>query len=199
MGGGNPGSLRSNEIAMRAFQSVPIETARLVLRPLTEADIAPLFGIHSDPEAMRYWSGTVWPNDERGRAMVRQDLDPAAVDHLRLGLELPQSRRLIGHCTFFKINNQCRRAELGYMLAPDVWGRGYMQEALDAFIDYGFTELDLNRIEADTDPRNERSMKLLERMHFKKEGHFRERWIVDGEVSDSAMFGLLRSEWRRKM
>jgi [ribosomal protein S5]-alanine N-acetyltransferase len=70
-----------------------------------------------------------------------------------------------------------------------------MQEALVAFIGHGFAELGLNRIEADTDPRNERSMRLLERLHFVQEGHFRERWIVDGEVSDSALFGLLRRDW----
>jgi ribosomal-protein-alanine N-acetyltransferase len=71
-----------------------------------------------------------------------------------------------------------------------------MHEALSALLDYAFTELDLNRIEADTDPRNARSTRLLERLGFSKEGLFRERCIVDGEVSDSAMYGLLRREWR---
>ena len=47
----------------------------------------------------------------------------------------------------------------------------------------------------DTDPRNTASIRLLERLGFQQEGHFRERWVVDGEVSDSAMFGLLRREW----
>jgi RimJ/RimL family protein N-acetyltransferase len=70
-----------------------------------------------------------------------------------------------------------------------------MHEALTAFIGYGFAALDLNRLEADTDPRNERSMRLLERLGFAKEGHFRERWIVGGEVSDAAMYGLLRRDW----
>ena len=70
-----------------------------------------------------------------------------------------------------------------------------MHEALSALLDYAFTELKLNRVEADTDPRNERSVRLLERLRFSKEGLFRERCIVDGEISDSAMYGLLRREW----
>jgi ribosomal-protein-alanine N-acetyltransferase len=183
---------------MRAFDTALIRTARLVrrVRPLAEADVQALFEIHSDPRAMRYWSAPVWTHDERGRLMVSSDLDPSQTDHLRLGICLADSSALIGTCTFFGINAQCQRAELGYMLASRWWGRGYMHEALTAFIDHGLRQLGLNRIEADTDPRNERSMRLLERLHFVKEGHFRKRWMVDGEVSDSAMFGLLREDWR---
>jgi RimJ/RimL family protein N-acetyltransferase len=180
---------------MHTFDSPPLKTERLTLRPLAPEDVERLFEIHSDPAAMRYWSAPIWEDAERGRAMVARDLDPNSIDHLRLAIELTATRTLIGTCTFFQINPQCRRAELGYMLAPSDWGRGYMQEALVAFIDYGFTRLDLNRIEADTDPRNERSMQLLERLAFLKEGHFRERWVVGAEVSDSAMYGLLRRDW----
>ena len=180
---------------MRAFDVAPLRTARLVLRPLTEADVLPLFAIHSDPRAMRYWSAPCWQDEERGRMMVARDVDPGLTDHLRLGIELSADSQLLGTCSLFDINDQCRRAELGYMLASRAWGKGYMQEALTAFIGFGFEYLNLNRIEADTDPRNERSMQLLERLHFVKEGHFRERWVVEGEVSDAAMYGLLRRDW----
>ncbi len=98
-------------------------------------------------------------------------------------------------CTLFDINTICRRAEIGYALGSGVWGKGYMNEALTALLGYGFTELDLNRVEADIDPRNEASAKTLERLGFTREGLLRERWIVDGEVSDTAYYGLLRREW----
>jgi len=195
---GKPLSL-PHDVAMRAFTTPPLRTARLTLRPLAEADVPALFHIHADPLAMRYWSAPVWKDEQRGRDMVARDLDPADTGHLRLGIErLPTDAApamLVGTCTLFDIHEQCRRAELGYMLASSAWGQGVMQEALRAFIGHAFNELDLNRLEADTDPRNERSMRLLERLHFVKEGHFRERWIVDGEVSDAAMFGLLRRDW----
>jgi [ribosomal protein S5]-alanine N-acetyltransferase len=180
---------------MHAFERSFIPTERLSLRPLSEQDINALFRLHSDPVAMRYWSAPAWKDAERGKAMLARDQDTSVKGHLRLGIESNASGELIGTCTFFDINTQCRRAELGYMLASGAWGQGYMREALLAFIDHGFSSLDLNRIEADTDPRNERSMQLLLRMGFVKEGHFRERWIVDGEVSDAAMFGLLRRDW----
>lgn len=182
---------------MQAFANLPIRTARLELRPLREEDVAPLFAIHSDPKAMRYWDAPRWRSDEGGRRMVARDRALTTQDYLRLGIALAASGKLLGTCALWGINLQCRRAEIGYILDSQGWGQGYMQEALSALLDYGFAELNLNRIEADTDPRNERSMRLLGRLKFSQEGLFRERCIVDGEISDSAMFGLLRHEWSR--
>ena len=181
---------------MQAYASLPIRTARLELRPLREADVAALFGIHSDPEVMRYWDAPIWQSDERGRAMVARDLDLATGDYLRLGIELAASGKLLGTCALWGINAQCRRAEIGFILGSGNWGHGYMHEALSALLGYAFAALDLNRIEADTDARNERSARVLRRLGFSQEGLFRERCIVEGEISDAAMYGLLRREWR---
>jgi RimJ/RimL family protein N-acetyltransferase len=78
-----------------------------------------------------------------------------------------------------------------------------MNEALAAVIDCAFDhrlgapfdDLRLNRLEADVDPRNAASCRALERLGFQREGLLRERWIVAGEVSDSAMYGLLHADW----
>jgi RimJ/RimL family protein N-acetyltransferase len=130
--------------------------------------------------------------------MVARDLGQDSRDYLRLGIDRVASGTLLGTCALWGINAQCRRAEIGYVLDPRAWGRGYMHEALCALLDYAFAELDLNRVEADTDPRNERSARLLDRLGFSKEGLCRERCIVEGEVSDSAMYGLLRRVWTSK-
>ena len=61
---------------------------------------------------------------------------------------------------------------------------------------YAFQTLDLNRLEADIDPRNKASARTLERLGFQKEGHLRERWIVNDEISDTDLYGLLRREWQ---
>jgi len=70
-----------------------------------------------------------------------------------------------------------------------------MGEALPALIGHAFGAMDLNRLEADIDPRNAPSASVLERLGFRREGLLRERWIVNGEKSDSAIYGLLRGQW----
>jgi ribosomal-protein-alanine N-acetyltransferase len=71
-----------------------------------------------------------------------------------------------------------------------------MHQALQALLRYAFQTLDLNRLEADIDPRNLASARTLERLGFQKEGHLRERWIVNNEISDTWLYGLLCQEWQ---
>ena len=180
---------------MQAFTNLPLRTDRLVLRALREDDADALYAIFSDLKVMRYWSTPAWTNREPGIAMIARDLAQITNDHLRLGIELIQEKSLIGTCTLFSINYTCRRAEVGYGLGSSAWQKGYMHEALTALLDYGFRDLNLNRIEADIDPRNVSSAKTLERLGFTKEGHLRERWIVGDEISDTCYYGLLQREW----
>ena len=87
---------------------------------------------------------------------------------------------------------------MGYGLAEAAWGQGFAAEAVGALPRHGFDALDLDRVEADIDPRNTASARLLERLGFTREGLLRERWIVDGEVSDSAIYGLLKREFKAR-
>ncbi len=184
---------------MSAFDATRLVTPRLRLRlrPLHEADAQALLEIFSDARVMRYWSAPPWTAIERAQATIALDREAhAAGRHLRLGLERRDDGALIGTCMLFNLYRQCRRAEVGFGLHAAAWGRGYMHEALVALIDHAFGALDLNRVEADTDPRNRDAIASLERLGFAREGLLRERWVVDGEVSDSAFFGLLRAGWR---
>jgi len=116
---------------------------------------------------------------------------------MQLGIERKDNGVLLGTCTLFAFHPQSRRAEVGYALGHPYWRHGYMHEALQRLVRYAFEDLDLVRLEADIDPRNEGSERTLLRLGFVKEGYMRERWIVADVVSDSAVFGLLRREWLR--
>ena len=184
---------------MPAFDQIVIITERLKLRPLAASDAEALFAIFSDARVMRYWSCAPWRSIDQAHEMIAKDSTAlAAGEHVRLGMETLDDARLIGHCSLFNFNAQCQRAEMGYGMAFDAWGHGYMHEALTAVLNYGFSELSLNRVEADIDPRNVASAKSLERLGFQREGFLRERWVVDGEVSDSGLYGLLRRDWRAR-
>lgn len=181
---------------MLDHRALSLISPRLRLRPLTLHDADALFAIHSDPRFTRFWSSAPWTERAQAEALIAQDqADLAQGEHVRLGIERSADGALLGTCTLFKIHPTNRRAELGYGLGPNHWGQGYAQEAVRALLDWGFGTLNLHRVEADIDPANTASAALLTRLGFQLEGRLRERWIVDGVMSDSAMYGLLAREW----
>lgn len=70
-----------------------------------------------------------------------------------------------------------------------------MAEALPALVSFAFETLGLHRLEADVDPRNAPSIRALERAGFAREGHQRERYLLNGEAQDALLYGLLRRDW----
>ena len=183
--------------AMPPFDQLTLDTPRLHLRPLAAADADALFRMHADPQVMRYWSTPPWAGIEQAEAMIEADRETLpAGRHLRLALTLRSGGdALVGTVSLFSFHEASRRAEIGYVLARELWGGGLMHEALTALVSHAFGPLNLNRLEADIDPRNTASAKSLARLGFVQEGFLRERWIVGEEVSDTALFGLLSREW----
>ena len=83
------------------------------------------------------------------------------------------------------------RSEIGYALNPLFQGKGIMQEAMQAIIQYGFEIMKLHSVEANVNPANEASMRLLEKNGFVKEAYFRENYYFDGKFLDSVIYSLL--------
>jgi ribosomal-protein-alanine N-acetyltransferase len=182
---------------MPFFEAVTLNTARLVLRPLREDDAAALFAMYSDPQFTRFWSFAPMTRLEQVNEYLSRLLaESVSGKTLMCALELRSTGQAIGTCTLFNLHEACLRAEIGFGVQRKFWGHGYTQEATSAFIEHAFGHLPLRRIEADIDPRNAASARVLERAGFVREGLLRERWIVGGEVSDSALYGLLRSDTR---
>ena len=155
-----------------------------------------LFEIFSDRQVMRYWSSTPWTDEADGVEMIKSVRRSFAEGSLfQWGVVLCSDNTLIGTCTLAHVDAQNRRAEIGFALRRDHWGRGYMSEATQTLIRFAFEELELHRLEADVDPRNDVSIRLLERLGFQREGYLRERWLVGQEINDGVFYGLLRSEW----
>jgi ribosomal-protein-alanine N-acetyltransferase len=96
----------------------------------------------------------------------------------------------------WRMDKENHRAEIGYLLDPEYQGRGLAAEALHAVLIYGFKELKFHAVEANVDPMNEASKKLLLKAGFVQEGYFRESYYFDGRFLDSAIFGLLCHEYQ---
>lgn len=178
-----------------SFVVPTIETERLLLRPFQASDGDPLFALQSDAEAMRYWDSSPWTD----RSMVEKFFasgEAAAEDGtgLRVAIERRADGEFIGWCTFNSWEPAFRSASIGYSIAPAAWGHGYATEAAGAVLDWAYVTLDLNRVQAEADTRNIASRRVLEKLGFRLEGTLREDCIVDGVVSDSWVFGLLRGD-----
>jgi ribosomal-protein-alanine N-acetyltransferase len=172
-----------------------LETPRTTLRALAVDDAAALFEIYSGPETMRYWSSPPHADEGRTREMIaaaQRGFEERTTLHW--AIERKRDVRVLGTITLMTEPDQ-PRAELGFILGREHWGRGYAGEAQRAVVDFAFEVLGLRRLEAEADPRNAASVRSLERLGFRQEGLLRERWIVDEEVSDSAVLALLAREW----
>lgn len=177
--------------------TLPVITSeRCVLRWVSENDIDSLYEIFSDPQVMRYWSRPPYTTREDAVELQREIATGNETNTmLKWGLALRDSDRVIGTTTLFNLSLENDRAELGYALGRAHWGKGYMNEALQALLVHAFEVMKLRRLEADVDPRNTASIRTLERLGFQQEGYLRERWHVDGEIQDALFYGLLRREW----
>ncbi|HKY09205.1 MAG TPA: GNAT family N-acetyltransferase [Candidatus Binatia bacterium] len=173
-----------------------INARRISLRQYAASDLDAIYEIHADPEVMRYLGGSpMLDRSEAQKFMAKALEDFSRGQSIEWGIARRSDNRLMGSITFFSLDAFARRAEIGFALGRPHWGRGYMHEALQAALGYGFNELEFRRVEADTDPNNFPAVRLLERVGFKREGFLRERWVVPNETQDALFYGLLKREW----
>jgi [ribosomal protein S5]-alanine N-acetyltransferase len=176
-----------------------LPTPRLALRQLTPADAGDIFAIFSDPEVMRFWDHGPMRDVAAAETYVAAIQEGLRNQQLfQWGTWDPAERRIVGTCTLLHVSTVHERGEIGFAVARAHWGRGVATEAVSALIAFCFEQLELHRLEADVDPRNERSLRLLERLGFRREGLLRERYFVDGERQDTVILGLLRTEWNAR-
>lgn len=172
---------------------------RIRLRGFRADDLDDFYTVHADPRVMRYWSFPAWTEPSQAQARFASAMSGRDAQHLLCwAIAECSDDRLIGGVTLFSIDPAQGRAEIGYSLRFDRWGRGLAREALQLALAHAFDTLGLRRVEADIDPRNTASCALAEHMGFVREGVLRERWQVAGELQDSAMYGLLARDWHAR-
>ena len=174
-----------------------LHSARLRLRPFDDADADGLFALHSNARVLRYWDAPAWVDRVRAEGFITACRRMAAEGTgVRLAVERDSDVTFIGWCSLNRWNPDHRSASLGYCFDDAAWGQGYATEAAGVLLQWAFDTLDLNRVQAETDTRNVASARVLEKLGFQREGTLREDCVVNGEVSDSWVYGLIRREWR---
>ncbi|MBN2281770.1 MAG: GNAT family N-acetyltransferase [Candidatus Marinimicrobia bacterium] len=187
----------TSAINEEVFVSFPnFETQRLLLRRFRLSDAERLFEIRSNFRVMRYMDTFPEPNIQAIRHKI-QEMNLAF--DLKLGLNWAimdkQSDKMIGYFGIWRIEWDNCRGEIGYSLDPDYWGNGYMSEVFQTIIPFGFRQLNLHSMEANINPHNESSRKILLKHGFVKEAYFQENFFFDGQFLDSEIYSLLEKNF----
>jgi RimJ/RimL family protein N-acetyltransferase len=169
------------------------------LRALRPDDAGAVLEIFGDPEVIRWMSIARLRDEGEARAFI-EDIDRLAeagtLFQWGIADDGESSGEVVGTATLAHVDRRHRRAEVGFAVARRLWGRRIVSRALPALMRHAFETLDLHRLEADVDPENIASLRVLERNGFRREGHLRERYTQDGRWHDAVLLGLLRREWR---
>lgn len=175
------------------FSSFPlIETSRLTMRKLDISDAPLLYNFRTDPAVMRYLDRPLAKNVEEVEALIR--LIEEGIENsssITWGIVHKSDKRFIGTIGFWKIDAMNYRAEIGYLLDSAYHQQGLMTEAIQFVLDFGFKQINLHSVEASINPSNIASAKLLEKVGFRKEAHFKENYYYDGKFLDSVIYSLL--------
>lgn len=147
-----------------------LKTDRLVLRKPEYSDDAELFLLRIDERVNKYLLNYKHDNIEQTRIFIQQILNGIHNNESILWTICLKTdlKRLIGTICLWNIVEEEKTAEIGFVLHPDFHGKGYMREAVEKVIEYGFTTIYLNKMEAYTHIENEASNRLLLSMGFKK-------------------------------
>jgi len=168
-----------------------LETERLRLTPLVESDAENIFPLMRDAEVMAFWDvGEIDDPDLIAAIVAGQVAEMADGRAAYWAMREIADDRFVGVCDLSEIDRRNRRAEIGFMLGRDAWGRGYALEAMRAVLTYA-ASAGLSRLLARTHLGNRRSDSLLEKLGFEEEGLLRGHVLRDGERRDCRLFGLL--------
>lgn len=179
---------------------LPIEVDELLLRRVEYSDATDLFEIYSNPEVARYQFFEPW-TPEQIEQFVYSQSDVFAGDPgvpFVLVAVLRSDNKVIGDCQITINSVEDQQGEIGFTFNPEFSGRGFATRTINTALGYGFTHLNLHRIMAAVDVRNERSWRLMERIGIRREAHFIHDNFVDREWIDDYVYAMLEDEWQAK-
>lgn len=177
-----------------------LETERLILRAFQKTDVNNIFTTYCEDEVTKYYD--LESMQSESEAIEILEIFKSRFENgvgVRWAITLKKTGEYIGDCGYNPWSTTNRKAEIGYALIPKYWGNGYAIEAIKAILHYGFMELGivkLNRIIAMIDPRNTKSIQLVEKIGFQYEGTLRENVLEKGVLVDTSVYAILRKEYK---
>jgi RimJ/RimL family protein N-acetyltransferase len=176
-----------------------LETERLNLRPISENDKEELFKYRSDKEINKYqgWIPESVRDVENFIARISRQIDVPET-WFQFVLVDKSVQQIIGDIGIHFLDEENCQVEIGCTLNKDFQNKGYATEAVRRVIDNLFKDLKKHRIITSIDPGNESSIRLVERLGFRKEAHFVESLFLNGKWVDDLVYALLEKEWDKR-
>ena len=182
-----------NELVFDGFPE--LESSRLLFRAYKMEDAETLFYMRSHTAISKYLDTEIPKRIEDTEKRIKGYHDAFNEGKgITWAIVEKQSNKVIGDFGIWRIERQNSRGEIGYILHPNYWGKGYMTEALNALIRFGFDKINLHSYEANVNIENDNSKALLLKFGFKLEANFRENFYYDGKFLDSEIYCLLKSD-----
>lgn len=172
-----------------------LETPRLILRKFRDADFDALLEMDARPETVRYepQKGADGVRTYLAEAALKAQFEPRA--HYRFAVTIrpnDTARGLLGLAMNFAMT---RDWEIGWMVHPDEWGKGYASEAARSVLELAFTRLNAHRVIAFCDVENRASERVMQKLGMRREAHMRQTRLLRGEWRDELLYAILESEW----
>lgn len=179
-------------------RGLPLAGERLILRNLADRDFAAMLGYYNDPTLAEYLDVPTMTEDRVRRFIEGQCDRPLGVpgEWTQIAIERRDTGEMIGDLGFRVNADYPHEAELGYRIAREHQHHGFAVEAVSRLLDHAFTALGLHRVIAYTGCENEPSIRLLERVGFRREGRMRASYNVRGRWIDEYLYAMLEDEWR---
>ncbi|MCB0582845.1 MAG: GNAT family N-acetyltransferase [Phaeodactylibacter sp.] len=162
-----------------------LKTSRLLLRQFRQEDIHDVFHGLSHPDVIKYYGvhfDTLEATQEQMNWFVSLETDRTGI---WWAICRAEGGDFLGAAGFNNWSHEHRKAEIGFWLLPEYWGKGIMSEALPLVCDYGFGKMGLHRIEAFVESENQNSKTAMSKLGFRLEGT-----MVDCEIKNGRFISL---------
>lgn len=176
-----------------------LETERLIIRPITLDDKNEIFEYRSDSVTNKYqgWIPTSLTDVEIFIKKVSKQINEPETWFQFIIIE-KETQKIVGDLGIHFFGSENKQTEIGCTLNKKFHNKGYATESVKRVIDYLFKELDKHRIITSIDPENNNSIRLVERIGFRKEAHFIESILINDKWVDDLIYALLKKDWESK-
>jgi RimJ/RimL family protein N-acetyltransferase len=174
-----------------------LETKRLIIRPISLDDKNEVFEYRSDTETNKYqgWIPKTIDDVITFIGKVSKQINKPETWFQFVIIE-KENQKIIGDLGMHFFDSENKQAEIGCTLNKNYQNKGYATESVKRVIDYLFKDLNKHRIITSIDPDNKNSIRLVERIGFRKEAHFIESLLINGEWVDDLIYALIEKDWK---